>query len=240
MKRKQLFHKPILFLPHTWRIRYGEETEETQERKTGAAKCERSIVPVFVREEQAKRSFYGRGRIVLPTPQCIVFYNGTQAQPEEQVLRLSDSFETKAARADVELTVRMLNINYGHNSELMERCRVLWEYSRFVQISREYMAEAKNWKEALAEAIDYCIEQDILSEFLRINRMEVLGMFLEEFDAEKYERTIRSEGREEGLQYTIEILRELDHSRDIVKKQLKEKYSMPEEEAEEKLLRYWK
>lgn len=103
---------------------------------------------------------------------------------------------------------------------------------------------AKNWKEALAEAIDYCIEQDILSEFLRINRMEVLGMFLEEFDAEKYERTIRSEGREEGreegLQYTIEILRELDHSRDIVKKQLQEKYSMPEEEAEEKLLLYWK
>lgn len=30
------------------------------------------------------------------------------------------------------------------------------------------------------------------------NRVEALGMLLEEFDAEKYERTLRSEGREEG------------------------------------------
>ena len=51
---------------------------------------------------------------------------------------------------------------------------------------------------AMNRAVDYCIENDILKEFLLKNRAEVLGMLLEEFDAEKYERTIRDEGWEEG------------------------------------------
>ena len=39
----------------------------------------------------------------------------------------------------------------------------------------------------------------ILEEFLRKYRMEVLGMLLEEFDVNKYERSLREEGRAEGL-----------------------------------------
>lgn len=49
------------------------------------------------------------------------------------------------------------------------------------------------------KAMDSCIEQGILKEFLLKNRAEVLGMLLEEFDAEKYERTIRVESWEEGI-----------------------------------------
>lgn len=49
------------------------------------------------------------------------------------------------------------------------------------------------------KAMDSCIEQGILKEFLLKNRVEVLGMLLEEFDAEKYERTIRVESWEEGI-----------------------------------------
>ncbi len=138
------------------------------------------------------------GQISLPTPQCIVFYNGTKEMPEEQTLRLSDAFENKKVRADVELTVRMLNINYGHNKRLMEKCRVLEEYSRLVAVTREYMLAEKDMQTALNKAMDSCIERGILKEFLLKNRAEVLGMLLEEFDAEKYERTIRGEGREEG------------------------------------------
>ncbi len=59
------------------------------------------------------------------------------------------------------------------------------EYSEFVQTSREYMKRGGDVRQALSEAIDDCIAYGILSEFLRKNRMEVLGMFLEEFDAEQ-------------------------------------------------------
>lgn len=148
--------------------------------------------------EKAEKSLYGIGQISLPTPQCIVFYNGVKEMPEERTLKLSDAFENKEVQADVELTVRMLNINYGHNKRLMERCRILEEYSRLVAEIRDCMAVEEDMQTALNQAVDICIEKGILKEFLLKNRAEVLGMLLEEFDAEKYERTIRSEGREEG------------------------------------------
>lgn len=148
--------------------------------------------------EQAEMSLYGSRQILLPTPQCIVFYNGEKDFPEEQILKLSDAFENKMQEADVELKVRMLNINYGHNKELMKKCRVLEEYAKFVHICRLYISEGYDRQTALNTAIDYCIDHDILADFLRKYRAEVLGMLLEKFDVKKYERSLREEGREEG------------------------------------------
>ncbi len=130
---------------------------------------------------QVGESPYGAEQLTLPTPQCIVFYNGTKEMPEETILNLSDAFENQKVKADVELRVRMLDINYGSNQKLMDKCRALSEYSQFVEISREYIAEMGDYQEALNLAIDYCIDHDILSEFLRRYRAEVLGMLLEEF-----------------------------------------------------------
>lgn len=147
---------------------------------------------------QAESSLYGTKQIPLPTPQCVVFYNGEREAPEEHVLRLSDAFENKKQRVDVELTVQVYNINYGHNEELLEKCRTLKEYAEFVNIARKYIAEGLDRQEALNEAVDYCIDHDILSRFLRKYRAEVLGMLLEEVDFDKYERTLKNEGMEIG------------------------------------------
>ena len=148
--------------------------------------------------EKAQESLYGSKQILLPTPHCVVFYNGEQEIPEEQVLKLSDAFENKEQKADVELTVKVLNINYGHNSHLMEQCKILEDYAKFVAITRQFASEATDRKAALNDAILYCIQNHILEDFLRKYRMEVLGMLLEEFDVNKYERSLREEGREEG------------------------------------------
>jgi len=210
--------------------------------------------------EQAEKSLYGAGLISLPTPKCVVFYNGTGEMPEEQTLRLSDAFEDMAVKADVELTVRMLNINYGHNGLLMEKCRVLKEYSEFVDVTRTYLHEGKSTEEALSGAVDYCIENGILEKFLRENRAEVLGMLLEEFDVEKYERTLKSEGHEAGIKEGIELgrkqgieqgieqgircmveaLQETGQSKIYVTDKIAEKYALSKVEAEKKLLLYWK
>ena len=206
--------------------------------------------------EQAESSLYGTKQIPLPTPQCVVFYNGEKQAPEEEVLRLSDAFINRNREADVELKVRMLNINHGHNNKLMEKCKVLDEYSKLVAVIRDCMAAEKDMQTALNRAVDYCIEEGILKEFLLKNRAEVLGMLLEEFDAEKYERTIRGEGREEGkkegreegkkeglkigMRLSIEILQETNQTREDAKKKIAEKYSVSEDEAEQELLLYWK
>lgn len=198
--------------------------------------------------EQTERSIYGTSQISLPVPQCVVFYNGTKEIPEEQTLRLSDAFENGKAQADVELVVRMLNINYGHNRLLMEKCRMLEEYSEFVDIIREYTSMGQSVEDALADAVDYCIEHGILENTLRENRAEVLGMLLEEFDVKKFERTLRSEGREEGLeegreegiQLTLEILKESNFPKEYAQRKLREKYFLSEAEAEQKISLYWK
>ena len=114
--------------------------------------------------DKAERSLYGTGQISLPTPQCVVFYNGMKEMPEEQTLRLSDAFENKRAEADVELTVRMLNINYGHNKLLMEKCRILEEYSKLAAVMRERMLTEKETQTALNQAVDYCTANDIWKE----------------------------------------------------------------------------
>lgn len=66
------------------------------------------------------------------------------------------------------------------------------------------MADGLAVKEALEQAIQYCMEHGILYETLRNYRAEVLGMLLEEFDVDKYERTIRKEGMEEGIEHGLE------------------------------------
>ena len=82
----------------------------------------------------------------------------------------------------------------------MEKCRILEEYSSFVAVTRECMLAEIDMQAALNRAVEECIEKGILKEFLLKNRAEVLGMLLEEFDVEKYERTLRREGREEGIE----------------------------------------
>lgn len=144
-------------------------------------------------------SLYGTKQITLPTPRCVVFYNGDEKAPEEEILQLSDAFENQSQSADVNLQVRVLNINRGHNRELMEKCSILREYAEFVEITKVYINKCDDRKTALDQAIDDCIEQNILADFLRTYRAEVLGMLLEEFDVKKYERTIRAEGRFEQM-----------------------------------------
>lgn len=153
--------------------------------------------------KQARGSIYGTRQLNLPTPQCIVFYNGGREMPEEQILKLSDAFENRKVKGCIELKVRMLNINHGKNQALMEKCRILEEYSMFVERARQYLAEGREHQEALNLAIDYCIDHDILSVFLKRYRAEVLGMLLEEIDMDAYERTIREEAREDGIEEGI-------------------------------------
>lgn len=179
--------------------------------------------------EQMGMSLYGSTRIPLPTPQCIVFYNGEKDAPDEEIMKLSDSFIGREKKPDLELSVRMININYGHNNELLDQCSVLKEYAQFVAVSRQYIADGLNAQEAFDEAIDYCVGHDILYDVLKNYRAEVLGMLLEEFDADQYERTIRMEGVEQGIEQGIEqlsaltsILLEQNRQQDL-KRALKDK-----------------
>ena len=162
--------------------------------------------------ESTDKSLYGSELIPLPTPQCVVFYNGTADTPDEYELRLSSAFSNQDVEPAVEVVVNVININYGHNEHLMQGCGLLSQYAQFVAATREYANKYDNREEAMNAAIEYCIEHGILEDILRKHRSQVLGSLLEEFDEKKYARTLREEGYEagrtdgftEGEQYGLE------------------------------------
>lgn len=147
---------------------------------------------------------YGRTQIRLPTPQYVIFYNGTEEEPDCSVLRLSDAFAQKGGEPALECRAVMLNINYGHNKDLMQKCRKLKEYAFFVALVRKKLSDEKARKKAVAEAVDECINKGILRDILVKNRAEVIGMILTNFDQEEYEKTIRDESYKEGVQQGVE------------------------------------
>lgn len=139
----------------------------------------------------------------IPVPHYVVFYNGIQDEPDEKILLLSDAFqkddERKYVPGCLECEVRMLNINYGHNKELMEKCRKLEEYAIFVAKLREYAKEYPNRLDmAITKAIDDCIAEGILKDFLTKSKSEVLEMVLYSFDKELYEKDLKQIAYEDG------------------------------------------
>ena len=147
-----------------------------------------------------KENIYGSKLIRLPTPQCVVFYNGEKDMPEEQLLRLSDAFENKEQVSSVELTVRMININFGHNQELMNKCRKLYEYSYFIDQIRQNTDRGMKLKEAVGKAVNHCLEEDILTDILEVHRMEVVGMLINEFNERKHWKLVTRAAKEEGFE----------------------------------------
>lgn len=144
---------------------------------------------------------YGEKRLRLPILKYIVFYNGTKDEPDSMELKLSDCFEaTDDEKSCLECTAIMLNINYGHNQELMHQCRRLEEYAIFVRCVREYMQLEDTMEDAVSKAMDACIRQNVLTDFLKKHRAEVLEMILTTYNKKLHEKTLRREGRDEGIQ----------------------------------------
>lgn len=141
-------------------------------------------------------NLYGSRLIKLPTPKYIVFYNGESNRAEREELRISDAFETKDGC--LEFTATMININKGHNQDLMEKCRMLKDYSLFIDKVREYEKTKKTLKEAIDEASVYCIKHDIMKDYLIKHRNEVRDVLLTEFNAKKQREMDRRDAREEG------------------------------------------
>lgn len=142
---------------------------------------------------------YGQTLVKIPTPKYIVFYNGSNEKMnlDRIELKLSDAFEMPDETHGFEWTATMININYGKNKEIMEKCKVLSDYSIFIAKIRQYNTHMK-LKEAIDRAIKECISQDILRNVLSKHQREVMDMCLTEFDEKKYGEIVREEGREEG------------------------------------------
>ena len=145
-----------------------------------------------------KKDLYSRRLVKLPTPRFVVFYNGREEQPERKELYLSTAFEIPEEDPALELRVTQLNINPGYNEELLRKCPALFEYMEYVNCVRTYQTNGDTLRDAVSKAVDDCIRDDILKEFLLQNKAEVVKMTIFEYDEEQHKQTIHDEGYEEG------------------------------------------
>ena len=163
---------------------------------------------------------YGEKLIRLPMPQYIVFYNGMKEEPDRVELRLSDAFlcQNPEENGCLECRATMININYGHNEELMDRCKRLKDYAVFVNRIRENERRGMALNEAVELAVNSCINEGILADILKKNRAEVCNLILYEYDEQKQlaiaregaKKAGREEGREEGREQGIAQGREAE------------------------------
>ena len=135
--------------------------------------------------------------------------NGTKEVEDRSEFRLSSAYENATENPDLELRVTMLNVNDGHSSDLMEHCRTLKEYAQYVARVRKYAAKQDvSLEEAVTRAVDECIEEGILAEFLLKNKTEVIKVSIYEYDKEFEEKKLRKAEYEAGRQDGIEIGRQ--------------------------------
>ena len=147
--------------------------------------------------------------VKLPTPFFVVFYNGTAKQPEKLEMKLSDAFEVKTKEPALELKVIQLNIGKGYNTELKAKCPLLEQYATYVSRVQEN-GNHMPLKDAVEKAVNDCIKDGILAEFLRKNRGEAIGMSIYEYDEEKVKALIAEAERENGAEESkVEDLRNL-------------------------------
>ena len=187
-------------------------------------------------------NIYGSKKVRIPLPSFVIFYNGVKSQPDRTEFLLSELFHPTTDQPALELKAVMLNINKGHNQELMNACHTLRDYSEYVARIRTYSAEMP-LTDAVEKAITECIHENILRDFLLKNRAEAKAMSIYEYDEEKTLRMFREEGYEDGerngkIQATIEMCLEFNLSSDAIVQKLMTKFQFSENQAQEYLDNY--
>jgi predicted transposase YdaD len=146
----------------------------------------------------------------IPRPEFIVLYNGAAPYPDHKELRLSSAFKDAEdlklnTGLPLELVVQVYNINRGHNTGILKKCEILDNYSFFVDKIREYQKMNFKLAKAISSAIEYCIENGRLKDFLEKHGSEVHNMLITaEYDPKEEMEALREEAWEYGLEDGLE------------------------------------
>ncbi len=147
-----------------------------------------------------KKARYRTTLVKISTPEFYTFYNGEKEQPLEQELSLSDAFINPAGDNSMDLTVKVININSDKAHELLGKCKILREYSQFIDTVRKYSGEESSMKKAIRE----CIERGILAEYLERKGSEVENMLIAEYSYEEDIQVKQQEAKQQGIQQGIQ------------------------------------
>ena len=153
----------------------------------------------------------------LPMPEFYVFYNGKDDFPSETVMKLSDAFmnlddnmlnncdlknRIQSQNFPLEISVKVININVDKENPILKRCKVLNEYSEFIEQVR-FNIDHKI-PEPFTTAIKQSSKNGFLSDYLKRKSTEVQNMLLMEYDYATDIEVQREEAFEKGVNKGIQ------------------------------------
>lgn len=147
--------------------------------------------------EPFKEKIYKLNQIELPTPKFYLFYNGRKNEPEQREMKLSTAFKNVSG---LELVVNFYNLNEGNNENFLKESESLKSYCIFVNRVEKNLREGMILERAIQEAIDYCINADVMAEYLKMRRKEVVSMLGFEYDENLARKAIADEAMQIGIE----------------------------------------
>ena len=161
------------------------------------------LVELMKRKVNPSTQVFDEPLITFPAPKFFVIYNGFKKAPEQREMNLSDAFN---GSADISLRVRFINVNAGNNGELIAKSRSLNNYCIFVDRVGYNRKGGMSIRESIRDAMEYCIREDVMAEYLRENYKEAMRMYWFEYNAdeerEAIERGAFNRGIEQGAKQT--------------------------------------
>ena len=127
---------------------------------------------------------------------------------KSKTLCLSESFLAEPKENSLELVVNLINLNYNKDSEILQRSPSLLGYSKLLyHIREELKANGGDLKQAIDEAVQTCMSEGLITDFLQKHSREVTGMLFQEITVEEFAEIRAREayadgekvGREEGI-----------------------------------------
>lgn len=187
-------------------------------------------------------NLYGTSLIRIPVPKFAVFYNGTTDMPSSWEVKLSDSFMKPESSPELELVCKVYNINPDKGEGLLDDCKILDDYMTYVDLVRAYYKEYE-LKDAINMAIDECIKRDILADFFKENREEILKVteldFTFERQIELERKSALEQGIEQGILGSIKMLSEMNLPYDVVLEKVMQVYNIEPSKARKLMDEYY-
>ena len=159
----------------------------------------------YIKENQM--SVYGPKLMKLPTPNFVVFYNG-EYKSNIKEFKLSDMYE--CTDGNIELLVKVYNINEDGDKSLLDKCFILDSYSKIVENIRKLKIAGLTIEKAIDKALDEMPNNEV-KDLLILEKKEVTTMLKTEYNEEEFKKEYgtamknigKEEGREEALNETV-------------------------------------
>ena len=208
-------------------------------------------VAMLYRRMLKDTDFFKESYVPLPAPEFYELYCGTKEQPLISKLRLSNSFPSDIPyEPPLELVVTRFNIGYNED---ITRCNKLHQYkpirdySFFVYDVQRRVKAGATLGDALADAMDYCIDHDIMKNYLIEHRQEVPIMYgirwseklARQAALEEGEAIGEARGEAKGIKAAIAMAKSLSIGQPQVIEQLMKSFNLSHEQALEAVQANW-